>query len=317
MNSIHEAIRKFRPDLKLDGWKAPERAMPAAAAYPEFIKPEMVVRGLAASELAAEPAPKPSSRTKAWRPAISLALVFAVAIVFGAGLALRPAKVGKVEARTDPEQLAPLQNTENLAKPILKDIKIAAPAVAAAKPAADNTIETGTVKLAAIPKHLTAPIRKRSETVSLRPLKSGAAIAAAASTATTVIAAAKASPALQPVVGDSVVLAANPNPNPNVPEILYEAESDSPQMIPANAGELAAVPVEVGKTKTSAPAAPPPASNGNRIQGIFWDSQRPMALLGDNIIEVGSETPLGRVVAIEKNYVVFEKEGGKRVSLAP
>lgn len=353
MNSIHEAIRKFRPDLKLDGWTAPERPMPAAAAYPEFIKPEMVVRGLAASDPAepgaSRPAPEPKQRASAWRPVASLALVFALAIAFGAGLALRPAKVGKVEARTAPEhQPVAMPITAKLTEPILQNEPVqAAPAVVAVKPQIENSNEPGTVKLAAIPKHSLAPIRKPAESVSLQPVKvvvpaSGGTltkltpvVAAATAPTTSVTVAAKMAnktavqvstipttsailAAMQPkTAAPEQVNVARPSSavNGDIPEILYEA--DSPQSVPASTGELAAAPVAAVKTARPAQAsAPAPASNGNRIQGIFWDKQRPMALLGDNIIEVGSETPLGKVVVIEKNYVVFERDG-KRISIAP
>lgn len=355
MNSIHEAIRKFRPDLKLDGWTAPKRPLLAAAAYPEFIKPEMVVRGLATSN-PAEPgasrrAPEPNKRASAWRPITSLALVFALAIAFGAGLALRPAKLGRVEARTAPERqttATPNTTAATLAEPLMKNIPAqAAPAVVVVKPQTENSNETGTVKLAAIPKHSLAPMRKPAEYVSLQPrfvipppggilarLTPVVAAATVPTTSVTIAAKIENKPAAQvsTLPTTSTILAAmqpeTPAPEPvnvaqapsavngDIPEILYEA--DSPQTVPASTGELAAPPVAAVKTARPAAqvSAPAPASNGNRIQGIFWDKQRPMALLGDNIVEVGSETPLGKVVVIEKNYVVFERDG-KRISIAP
>ncbi len=359
MNSIHEAIRKFRPDLKLEGWTAPERPLPAAAAYPEFIKPEMVARGLAGSNplpTPTPPAPQAAGRRPAWQPFVSLALVFALAITVGAGLALRPARVGRVEARTAPEHhpVAARQNTAKLVQPLLQNAPlpaapapaapaVAAPTVAAARPQAENTNGSATVRLTAVPRHALAPLRNPPQYVSLQPVSSAAPVStatsatlaaaapialAAASTPMTIAAAVPpaAPPAAKPIpppppgaVSVAAVSmaspAAVPNTHPNVPEILYEA--DSPQAVPASTGEAPAPAAAVPTKPAGQAAAHAPAANDRRIQGIFWDKQRPLALLGDDIIEVGSTTPLGKVVAIEKNYVVFEKEGGKRVTLAP
>ncbi|MCE5229796.1 hypothetical protein LLG95_09400 [bacterium] len=324
MNSIHEAIRKFRPDLKLDGWTASARLVPAAAAYPDFIKPETVARGLARPEVDGPPQAAPAFFLTR-RQMVSLALVFSLAVVFGLGIALRPAKVGRVDARPAPAQAAvvPMQNTEKFNKvvtdPPAKTAVAAAPVVsptvppgfvpsisAPPKTAVSNSIPA---QAAAPAKRALAPIKKPAQYVSLQPVRMNGTIAppvvaaAAAATTSTVAAMEPQAPAA-PAKG-------------GVPEILYE--SDSPQSVPQSSGaEIAAMPAATVSAPRAAQKAdaPTPASNSGRIQGIFWDKERPMALLGDDIIEVGSETPFGKVVEINKKFVVFDK-AGKRATLAP
>lgn len=296
MNSIHEAIRKFRPDLNIEGVNASARLMPAAAVYPESIKPDMVMRGLAGGEDARPQATPPGAPLISWRPPLSLALAFALAIVIGAGIALRPAKMGAVGATYEPRSVASFNYAVVPPPPGFKFVE---PTVAVAKPARAAVSEPAKKSL--------APIRKAGEYVSLQPVKTPGKTAA--------LAAAQPAPEYQPDPAP-VTAVAQPAINSDMPEVLYESES--PQTVPTNvstaAASVPAAPKQAQRDRPSSASSSP--AGAVRIQGIFWDSQRPMALLGDDIVEVGSETPLGKVVEITKKNVVFERNGA-RVTLAP
>ncbi|MEN6624661.1 MAG: hypothetical protein ABFD69_00380 [Candidatus Sumerlaeia bacterium] len=303
MNSIHDAIRKFRPDLKLDGWSASARLMPATPAYPETIKPETVMRGLMRSDAAAGPPRLPEF---SWRPVLSLALVFALAVTVGAALTLRPARTGVVKASYEPRSVARFEIAKISPPP---GFTFAEPAVAAAPAAAKAAAEAAPAPAAT---RTLAPIRKPSmQYISLQPVKTAAPAEAAPSSLGS---AAQASvPPEIATVNDAPAPAVNSG---SVPEVLYESES--PQTMPATEYVPPAAPAAHQQARTDPPAASnsEPSAAKVRIQGIFWDSARPMALLGDDIVEVGSMTPLGKVVEITKKNVVFERNGA-RVTLAP
>ena len=50
-----------------------------------------------------------------------------------------------------------------------------------------------------------------------------------------------------------------------------------------------------------------------RVEGIFWDRVRPLALINDKIVEIGSEIEGAKVVAIEPTSVTLNENGRERV----
>lgn len=304
MNSIHDAIRKFRPDLKLDGWSASARLMPATPAYPETIKPETVMRGLMQSDAVAGPPRLPEF---SWRPVLSLTLVFALAVTVGAALTLRPARTGVVKASYEPRSVARFEIAKISPPP---GFKFAEPAVAAPV-AARATVEAAPAPAAT---RTLAPIRKPSmQYISLQPVKTAAPAGSVVPPSGGTSSAQESLPPEIATVNSAPAPAVNSG---SVPEVLYESES--PQTMPATEYVPPAAPAARQQARTDPPAASnsEPSAAKVRIQGIFWDSARPMALLGDDIVEVGSMTPLGKVVEITKKNVVFERNGA-RVTLAP
>lgn len=53
-----------------------------------------------------------------------------------------------------------------------------------------------------------------------------------------------------------------------------------------------------------------------RLEGIFWDSKRPMAIINDTIVEKGSRVGGGQVMRIERNWLDLSVKG-RRLRLYP
>jgi hypothetical protein len=68
----------------------------------------------------------------------------------------------------------------------------------------------------------------------------------------------------------------------------------------------------VGKPAAAKPAGPAPL----RVEGIFWDRTRPMALINGDIVELGSRVRDGKVVDIQPSSVTIEIKG-KQTVLTP
>lgn len=49
-----------------------------------------------------------------------------------------------------------------------------------------------------------------------------------------------------------------------------------------------------------------------KVEGIFWDKERPMAIVNGEIIEIGSNLSGAEVVAIDSNSITLEMNGIRR-----
>ena len=105
-----------------------------------------------------------------------------------------------------------------------------------------------------------------------------------------------------------------------VPEISYEDDTlYEAAPIPTATREAPDAPKSRFKSKTrgssgkSAEAKPEPAAL--RVEGIFWDRTRPMALINGDIVEVGSRVREGQVVDIQPGSVTVDIKGVKTVMM--
>ncbi len=106
---------------------------------------------------------------------------------------------------------------------------------------------------------------------------------------------------------------------PIIEEVLYEAtplpgsgtetyRPRSRQTSPNGSRIMHPVSPKRGAT---APVGDAPARL--RVEGIFWDRVRPLALINDKIVEIGSEIDGAKVVAIKPTSVTLNEHGRERV----
>jgi hypothetical protein len=55
------------------------------------------------------------------------------------------------------------------------------------------------------------------------------------------------------------------------------------------------------------------AAGGTGLKGIFWDSQKPFAIIGDSVVREGDDIEGKKVIKIDKDSVVLEDESGQTV----
>jgi hypothetical protein len=98
-------------------------------------------------------------------------------------------------------------------------------------------------------------------------------------------------------------------------EVLYEGE-------PAE-GQRAVAPRAAGLASGATPRrtaegrrSPGQSAGGMNVEGIFWDKVRPMAIIGGNIVEIGSAVGPYKVTAIEQGRVLLSG-GGRTLELRP
>lgn len=112
---------------------------------------------------------------------------------------------------------------------------------------------------------------------------------------------------------------------PRVPlaEVLYEGDPAPAAQSSRAALSAAAPPAAAARPRAqSAPAAAPATattaddSAAPRVQGIFWDKVRPMALIGGDIVEVGSSVGAYKVTSIQPGLVVLS-DGASHLDLRP
>lgn len=52
---------------------------------------------------------------------------------------------------------------------------------------------------------------------------------------------------------------------------------------------------------------------GNVLKGIFWDDQKPFAILGDNVVMEGDYVDNKKVIKIDKHSVILDDNGKKEI----
>ena len=101
----------------------------------------------------------------------------------------------------------------------------------------------------------------------------------------------------------------SPEPVHALPEVLYE--SDFVERTPFR--RVAAPPSRGGALpRESAPEQTHDEDGDQRLEGIFWSSDRPLALIGDQIAAEGDRTSLGRIIQINPKNIIVERDGRRR-----
>ena len=120
-------------------------------------------------------------------------------------------------------------------------------------------------------------------------------------------------------------LSAAPLPAPGATEVLSAADeiplatADAPVASRAAPGTRRAstrAAVTPGSSQAAIARANRPAPASDRVEGIFYDKVRPMALIGGQIVETGASAAGGTVVAINPTSVVINRNG-REITLAP
>ena len=113
-----------------------------------------------------------------------------------------------------------------------------------------------------------------------------------------------------PVSEADIPLAAPGLSDPSMPEVLYESAS-----IPAmEEGESESVKSSSSSSSKSSASSTPVRKKSSDLvlEGIFYDSTRPMALINGEIVEVGSRVGKARVLEIQRDSVRIEQSGTQR-----
>ena len=126
-----------------------------------------------------------------------------------------------------------------------------------------------------------------------------------------------------PVLRQPVAAPARPAPasepmtaaTPSETEVLFEsAPEPAPVQLPPPP-KTQPIRAAVSRAKVEATvqadrSQPKPTANNWKIEGIFWSSERPMAILNGNIVKVGSTVDSGKVIAIDRDCITISTRNG-------
>jgi hypothetical protein len=219
---------------------------------------------------------------------------------------------------------------QTAAAPTAKAAPVVAPKPAAlvataAAPARDDdeipVLQSGSTRQASAPQTAALNPVTRSEKVVSEPAKMVAALTPAVM-APAPAPAAVATPNLEDgaaIANQSSIAAADQAglvPVADAGEVLYEAAPAPTASANASAAPRKSTRRAKGSGSEVSADDSSDAPGGLRVEGIFWDKTRPLALIGDKIVEVGSNVGGAKVVAINPDGVIID-EAGKNRTLRP
>lgn len=321
MSSILDALKKERPEFQS---KLPETAPPGGR--DPFAKTDEVAPGDDLWVPGEEQSPPSESVRLPFPTTVTSVLVWAIlACVLGVGVGFAP-QLGRVSADVDiahldePAVVAPEAEAE-LATVLRNEGELIQTELAA------SPVLSAAIELAAM-----TPLDEIAAALTPEPAKlesvEPAAGDAEAETQTEpakpmmVQVTFRKPPPVEPLVEEQVVpLRTDIRPVPEevagyqpIREVLYEAEPQ-PQY-------HRIIPVDSVPAKTYSPARKPektpatkPASarRSYKVEGIFWEETRPMALIDGEIVEIGDHVAGGaEVLEIQRTSIVIEENGVKR-----
>ncbi len=306
-HSIIEAMRKHHPEGAVGGI----RLVPARHdRHPDYIRAGKKLQSSVASDPLGDTLPVPPGLLRRNRQAlVSLGLLFGLALAVGTGIGLRPARMGEVAALS-----APAPAPVHLEAPVSVQPPAALPDPV--QPASAVPLPEPATVLAAEPAQL--PAGPAEDPLLITPDQPEQAIMPIMMVGDLSLVPPAPMPQAPPppVYHPELELAAPLPPvqtlaatgRGDLPEVLYEAEwseSLEPREDSASSARRASV-------RGDAPTPPPPAPAEKRLEGIFWSKDRPLALIGEQIVEPGDDTPLGRVIEIHPKHLIVERNGRRQ-----